>query len=709
MNPEPSPPRSSADAAGTTSPPLLRLSEVDKNFGPVQSLVDVTLEVPAGQVTALAGDNGAGKSVLIKCIAGIYAPDDGQLYWEGEPVRLHSPREAAALGIETVYQDLALCDNLDIVQNMFLGRERTRGFILDEESMEISARDTLRSLAVTSVRSIRQPVASLSGGQRQSVAIAKSVLWNSKLVIMDEPTAALGVAQTEVVLNLIRQLVDRGVAVLVISHNMNDVFQVADRIAVLRLGQLVEVRPTIELDRQIVVDLMTTGVSDRTRPESAQAEQRRIRATGPLPQSIIEAGGEPITEAAASKAALAVNPAIVASSLREYLRAGLARIRGGESGVLPVIGGLFLISVLFQSLNQYFLTPGNLVNLLVQGSVFMVLAMGEVFVLLLGEIDLSIGYVGGIGGVVMAEFVKQATAWPWWAAIVIALAACAAIGVLQGVIITSIGLPSFVVTLGGQLGWLGVMLMILGSGGVVPINDVVINNIASGNLSPTVSWIVMIVIAGAFSAWTWLRDARRRRSGLVAPPSSLSAMKIVGVFAAGIGIVLLCNTNRGTLVEISGVPWVLLLVLLVLAAWTFLLGRTKFGRYVYAIGGNAEAARRGGVNLSRIRTLAFMLASFTAGIAGIIYASRLRSVSTSYDGGTLVLYAVAAAVIGGTSLFGGRGKALHAVLGGLVIAAIDNGMGLQGYSAPAKYVVTALVLVAAVTIDAFARRGRVQT
>jgi D-xylose transport system permease protein len=689
--------------------PLLRLSEVDKNFGPVQALVDVTLEVPAGQVTALAGDNGAGKSVLIKCIAGIYAPDEGQLYWEGEPVRLHAPHEAAALGIETVYQDLALCDNLDIVQNMFLGRERTRRFILDEESMETAASETLRSLAVTSVRSIRQPVASLSGGQRQSVAIAKSVLWNSKLVIMDEPTAALGVAQTEVVLNLIRQLVDRGVAVLVISHNMNDVFQVADRIAVLRLGRLVEVRPVVELDRQIVVDLMTTGVSERVRPDAAQPEQHQIRATGPLPPAISDAGDEPITEAAASKAALAVNPAIVATSLREYLRAGLARIRGGESGVLPVIGGLLLISALFQSLNQFFLTPGNLVKLLVQGSVFMVLAMGEVFVLLLGEIDLSIGYVGGVGGVLMAEFVKQSTAWPWWAAIAIGLVACAAIGALQGIIITRIGLPSFVVTLGGQLGWLGVMLIILGTGGVVSINDPVINNIASGNLSPLASWIVMVVIAGGFSAMTWSRDSRRRRSGLVAPPASLSALKIAGVFAAGIGVVWLCNTNRGSLVEISGVPWVLLLVLAVLAAWTFLLGRTKFGRYIYAIGGNAEAARRGGVNLSRIRTLAFMLASFTAGIGGIVYASRLRSVSTAFDGGTLVLYAIAAAVIGGTSLFGGRGKALHAVLGGLVIAAIDNGMGLQGYSAPAKYVVTALVLVAAVTIDAVAHRGRART
>ncbi|MEA2703445.1 MAG: hypothetical protein QOD63_1390 [Actinomycetota bacterium] len=246
--------------------PLLRLEGLQKHFGAVQALVDVTLDVPAGQVTALVGDNGAGKSVLIKCIAGIHSPDAGQIYWEGEPVQLRTPRDSAALGIETVHQDLALCDNLDIVQNMFLGRERSSRALLDEDDMEAAAQTTLSSLAVTTVRSIRQPVASLSGGQRQSVAIAKAVLWNSKLVIMDEPTAALGVAQTRMVLDLVRRLADRGLAVMIVSHNMNDVFEVADRVAVLRLGQMVAVRPAAELDRQIVVDLMTSGVSTRAAP-----------------------------------------------------------------------------------------------------------------------------------------------------------------------------------------------------------------------------------------------------------------------------------------------------------------------------------------------------------------------------------------------------------------------------------------------------------
>jgi D-xylose transport system permease protein len=415
---------------------------------------------------------------------------------------------------------------------------------------------------------------------------------------------------------------------------------------------------------------------------------------------------EPLTEAAATEAELAVAPELVANSLSEYMRGAFARVRGGESGVLPVVAGLILISALFQSLNGNFLTSRNLVNLLIQSAAISLLAMGEVFALLLGEIDLSIGFVSGIGGIVTAELVKQSTGWPWWAAIIVALLVCAVIGAVQGTIITRLGLPSFVVTLAGFLGFQGVMLLILGNGGSVPINDKVVNDIASGNLTPAASWMVMLAVVAVFGIRTWRREGGRRASGLVAPPVSLTMLKIGAVLAAAVGVVLLCNADRGAVVPIRGMPWVVLVVLAVLAAWTLLLSRTKFGRYIYAIGGNAEAARRAGVRLARIRTMAFVLASFTAGIAGIVYASRLRSVSTALDGGTLVLYAVAAAVIGGTSLFGGRGKAIHAVLGGLVIAAIDNGMGLQGYSAAAKYVVTALVLLAAVTIDAVARRGR---
>ncbi len=247
----------------TESPvPLLRLEGVGKSFGPVRALEDITLDVPAGVVTALTGDNGAGKSVLIKCIAGIWAPDSGQMFWEGKPVHLRSPKDAATLGIETVYQDLALSDNLDIVQNLFLGREQLRHhLLLDEDKMERSAANALDRLSVTSVRSIRQHVGSLSGGQRQAVAVAKTLMWNSRLVIMDEPTAALGVTQTRMVLDLIKRLASQGIAVIVISHNLNDVFEVAGRIAVLQLGHLVASGPAAEFDRQSVVEYMTTGTT----------------------------------------------------------------------------------------------------------------------------------------------------------------------------------------------------------------------------------------------------------------------------------------------------------------------------------------------------------------------------------------------------------------------------------------------------------------
>ncbi len=241
--------------------PLLKVRGLSKRFGAVQALTDVDLDVWAGEVTSLSGDNGAGKSVLIKTISGIYEPDQGHIFWDGRPVRIRSAHDSAALGIETVYQDLALADNLDIVQNMFLGRERLRHRVLDEDDMERAAAETLASLRVTTVRSIRQPVGSLSGGQRQSVAVAKAVMWNSKLVIMDEPTAALGVSQTAMVLDLVRRLRDQGLAVLMISHNLNDVFAVSDRIAVLYLGKMVVEEKTSTFDRQSVVEYMTTGAA----------------------------------------------------------------------------------------------------------------------------------------------------------------------------------------------------------------------------------------------------------------------------------------------------------------------------------------------------------------------------------------------------------------------------------------------------------------
>ena len=244
------------------STPLLSLKGINKSFGPVHVLKDVHFDIYPGQVTALVGDNGAGKSTLIKCIAGIYTPESGEFLFEGSSVTIDGPRAATALGIEIVYQDLALCDNLDIVHNMFLGREEKKGITLNETSMESLARKTLDGLNVRTVKSIRQTVASLSGGQRQTVAIARAVLWNSKVVVLDEPTAALGVAQTEQVLNLVRRLADKGLAVVLISHNLNDIFQVADNIAALYLGNMAAQVKKTDVTTNQVIELITTGKSE---------------------------------------------------------------------------------------------------------------------------------------------------------------------------------------------------------------------------------------------------------------------------------------------------------------------------------------------------------------------------------------------------------------------------------------------------------------
>lgn len=256
---EKAPTGSAKERPTASATPILDCSEVSKSFGAVQALYKVDFEVASGEVMALVGDNGAGKSTLIKGIAGIYAFDEGEIHFEGQPVTIAGPRDAATLGIEVVYQDLALADNLDVVANMFLGRERLHGVVLDESGMEGASRKTLDGLSVTSLSSVRQAVAGLSGGQRQAVAVAKSVMWNSKVVILDEPTAALGVAQTRQVLDLVRRLADRGLGVVIVTHNLHDVFEVADRITVLRLGQRVETFARSEVTQQEIVHAITAG------------------------------------------------------------------------------------------------------------------------------------------------------------------------------------------------------------------------------------------------------------------------------------------------------------------------------------------------------------------------------------------------------------------------------------------------------------------
>jgi len=400
---------------------------------------------------------------------------------------------------------------------------------------------------------------------------------------------------------------------------------------------------------------------------------------------------------------------LLANSFGDYVRIVGRRIRSGESGALPVIVGLIVIVVFFYAKNSLFLSAGNLVNLMAQSAFIITLGMAEIFVLLLGDIDLAAGYTAACGAVIALWMLALGD--PWWAAVLVALAATAAYGALQGIITAKLGLPSFVVTLAGLLGLSGLLLYLInatgniGVGGVISLHNGVINDIENGYLNPTATWIVMIAIAVVAGLAIFYGDFRRRTAGLVAPPVSVTLLKIAGVAIAALVVAAIANQNRGRLIVVEGMPWSVLVVLAILFIWTVLLGRTRFGRYVYAIGGNAEAARRAGISIVRIRTLAFMLCGLTAGMTGIIYASYLGSISNGVNGGQNVLNGVAAAVIGGTSLFGGRGRMLHAVIGGLVVGVIYNGLALLGLSAAAQLMWTALVLLAAVIVDRVTRRG----
>ena len=421
-----------------------------------------------------------------------------------------------------------------------------------------------------------------------------------------------------------------------------------------------------------------------------------------------EAADEEVAAQAASTAA----PEVMADSFGEYAKIWWTRVRSGDSGALPVILGLVAIVVYFQARNSLFLSAGNLVNLIEQAAWIVTLGMAEVFVLLLGEIDLSIGYSSVIGAVFTAWLLVPPNPAPWPLAVLAGLAFPVVYGLIQGVIITWLRLPSFVVTLAGQLAGLGILLEIIntaapGSGGTIRLYSSVLLDIEGGAMSPLASWIVMAAAVVLGAVVLVGRDTRRRAGGLAAPPPSVTWLKVAAMAIAGVVVVLIGNTNRGAgLVVVRGVPWVILVVLVVVVAWSFLLGRTRFGRYMYAIGGNAEAARRAGINLSRIRVGAFALTGLTAGVTGIILASELGSISSNVNGGQNVLYAVAAAVIGGVSLFGGRGKMLGAVLGGLIVAIIYNGLQLLGLGAAPQAIWTAIVLLAAVTVDTVARRSQ---
>ena len=403
-------------------------------------------------------------------------------------------------------------------------------------------------------------------------------------------------------------------------------------------------------------------------------------------------------------------PEVLADSLGDYLRAQWRRIKSGESGALPVVAGLIIIVVFFQIERSRFGSDGNLVNLFDQASIYILLGAAQIFALILSEIDLSVGFVLAVGGMVIAELIAPPVNFPWWLGIICGVGVTAGIGYLQGTLITRLHIPSFVVTLAGLLFFEGILIELAtidkqAVGGVISVSTTSpVFKLVNGNISVAASWIGLVVVLAIYAAVSIRRVARRRAQGLSAPPLSITLFQISAAAVGGILLVYVCTQNRGLLTPLKGVPYVVPFVGIVLLLYSIFLGRTRLGRYMYAIGGNPEAARRAGINVQRVRRLAFVFSAMTAGLAGLVYASTLGSVSTGVDGGTYTLYAVAAAVIGGASLFGGRGKPLHALLGGLVIGTVYNGLALMGVSAAGQFIATALVLLVAAAIDSLVRR-----
>ena len=447
-----------------------------------------------------------------------------------------------------------------------------------------------------------------------------------------------------------------------------------------------------------------------------------------------------------------------ATTLSESIRDYVQRVRGGEVGALPAVLGLLVLGVIFAAASERFLTVANLANLVQQSGITVFIAMGLVFVLLLGEIDLAAGTASGACAglmglaltqqgdlktalgtptfVVVAVFMVAAVAVGvlsrlWYVvgivglgvvmvvlklgtstqlgAIFVAVAAGVAIGTLTGFLIARIGIPSFVVTLALFLGWQGVLLQFIGTGAAISTGSFdLVNKISNGNLPPLWGWVFYVVVVGGYVAYTLLRSLRRRREGLSAEPIALVAARAAFLAVVGALALALLNQERGpnpSVVSIKGAPYVLPIIIVFMVFWSLVLTKTRFGRYVYAVGGNAEAARRAGIDLSRIRIAAFAIGSGMAAVGGVVQASRLGSIPSDAGGGNTLLYAVAAAVIGGTSLFGGRGRARDAVIGGLVIAMIPNGLGLvPNLPSSAIFVITALVLLVAASVDALSRR-----
>jgi D-xylose transport system permease protein len=384
-----------------------------------------------------------------------------------------------------------------------------------------------------------------------------------------------------------------------------------------------------------------------------------------------------------------------------------SRVKAGDIGALPAILGLVVLCGIFGAMSDVFLTPGNFANLLTQAAAVIVIAMGLVFVLLLGEIDLSAGFAAGVSGAVLVILITNHDV-AWYIAFPISIMVGGLLGFILGTLVARVGIPSFVVTLAAFLAFQGLLLLLAGEGGTIRIEDKTILAVQNSNLSPILSWVFFIVVAVAYVGTGLNRINTRRRAGLKSELVKLWVIKTTSLLLITGGAVFALTVERSNnpdLVSLKGIPYVVPLILFLLAVGTFVLSRTAFGRHIYAVGGNAEAARRAGINVKRVRIAAFVICSALAAVAGMIFASRQNSISPTTGGSSTLLYAVGAAVIGGTSLFGGKGKMRDAILGGLVVAVIDNGMGLLGYAAGIKFIVTGLVLLVSAGVDAVSRRG----
>ncbi|UQU64102.1 ABC transporter permease [Couchioplanes caeruleus] len=397
----------------------------------------------------------------------------------------------------------------------------------------------------------------------------------------------------------------------------------------------------------------------------------------------------------------------VASHLHDYW----GRVRGGDIGSLPAILGLIVLCLIFGTARPTFFSAVNFANLFSQGAAVIFIAMGLVFVLLLGEIDLSAGFASGVCGAVMAILLTD-HGWDWYSAIPVALVTGLVIGFMLGFLVAKVGIPSFVVTLAAFLAFQGILLMLLSGGKNISIRDKFVLSLANNNMSVGLSWVLAIIAIAGYAAMQILRLRGRAARGLVTDPMGIVLARIVALAVLLLAAVAVLTQERSInplIISVKGVPIVAPIIAVVLIVWTFVLGRTTYGRHVYAVGGNKEAARRAGIPVDRIRISVFVIGSFMASIGGIIAASRANSVDPNSGGSNVLLYAVGAAVIGGTSLFGGKGRVLDAIIGGAVIAVIDNGMGLMGYSSGTKFVVTGLILLLAASVDALSRRRAAAT